>query len=98
MIKELYKQVIIEEFDTYYYKKLKKSMSSKIKSDKFEWIYSYGDKLIAGGRKSVFNVVKTIVEPKSCDNPYIASDEFYAKCQYLYEKYKNKKPWFSWFK
>ena len=95
--KTLFKDAIIMEFDSYYYKNLKKSIPAKIKRGEVEWIYSYGDKLIAGGNKSVFDAVKNIVETKSCDNPYIESDVLYAKCQELYDKYKNKKFWFRWF-
>lgn len=94
----IYKQVIIEQFDSYYYKKLKKSMPEKIKKGEIEWIYSYGDKLIARGNKSVFEAVKKIVNTKQCENSYIESELLYAKCQELYEKYKKKKFWFSLFK
>ena len=95
--KTLYKDVIINEFDDYYYKKLKKSLPAKIASGEVEWIYSYGDKLIARGSKLVFDAVKKIVETKNCENSYIDSELLYSKCQELYEKYKNKKFWFRWF-
>lgn len=94
----IFKEVIVKEFDNYYYKKLRKSISHKIAKGEIEWIYSYGEKLIARGNKSVFEVVKNIVETKNCDNPYIDSDEMYKKCQELYDKYKNKKLWFSCFR
>ena len=87
----IYKTVIVKEFDNYYYKKLKKSMPEKIKNGEIEWIYSYGDKLISRGNKSVFEEVKRIVETKKCDNPYVASELLYEKCKELYKKYKNKK-------
>ena len=95
--KTIYKTVIIEEFDKYYYKKLKKSIPEKIKKGEIEWIYSYGDKLISRGNKSVFEAVKNIVETKECDNLYIESEKMYERCKELYEKYKNKKMWFDWF-
>ena len=91
MVKTLYKEVMIEEFDNYYYEKLEKSLPTKIKNGEIEWIYSYGDKLIASGDKSVFDVVKNLVETKNCDNIYIDSEKLYAKCQELYAKYKHKK-------
>ena len=100
-VKTLYKQVAIEEFDDQYYKKLKKSLPEKIKNGEIEWLYAYGDKLIASGYKSVFDVVKNIVKTKSYDNTYskyIEVEAMYARCCELYEKYKNKKFWFSWFK
>lgn len=96
--KTIYKTVIVKEFDKFYYKKLRKSMPEKIKNGEIEYIYAYGDKLIARGNKAVFESVKRIVETKETDNPYIESEVLYAKCCELYEKYKNKKLWFSWFK
>ena len=96
--KTIYKTVIVKEFDKFYYKKLRKSMPEKINNGEIEWIYAYGDKLIARGNKSVFDVVKRIVETKEATNPYIKSEVLYKKCCELYEKYKNKKFWFSLFK
>ena len=69
-------------------------MPQKIKNGEIEWIYSYGDKLIARGNKAVFKVVERLVETKKCDNQYIASELLYEKCKELYEKYKHKKLWF----
>lgn len=94
----IYKTAIVNEFSKYYYKKLKKSLPDKIVNGEVEWIYSYGDKLIASGNKSVFNVVKQIVETKNCENSYIETEILYLKCQELYKKYKHKIFWFSWFK
>ena len=96
--KTIYKTVIVEEFDKYYYKKLRKSMPEKIKNGEIEYIYAYGDKLISRGNKIVFDAVKHMVETKEADNPYIESEVLYTKSCELYEKYKNKKFWFSWFK
>lgn len=86
----IYKKVAVEEFDKFYYRKLKKTLPEKIKNGEIEWIYSYGDKLIASGYKSVYDVVKTIVETKGIDNmynKYIETDVLYEKCRELYEKY-----------
>ena len=96
--KTFYKQLVVEEFDDYYYKKLRKSMPAKIKNGEIEWIYSYGDKLIARGNKDVFDAVKNIIQTKNCDNVYIDNEKMYERCLELYEKYKNKKFWFCWFK
>ena len=93
----VFKLSIVESFDKYYYKKLRRSLPGKITSGEIEWIYSYGDKLIARGHKAVFEVVKQIVESKNCDNNYIEPNALYAKCKELYDKYKNKIFWFRWF-
>lgn len=93
----IHKTLIIKEFDDYYYKQLNKTLPQKIKNGEIEWIFSYGDKLISKGSKPVFNAVKKIVETKNCENSYIDSKILYSKCQELYEKYKNRKFWFSWF-
>jgi hypothetical protein len=98
--KTIYKDVIVTEFDDYYYKKLKKSLPEKIKNGEVEWIYAYGDKLIARGNKSVFNVVKKIIEAKNCENSYIDSEVLYTKCQELYEKYtinEKREEWYCSF-
>lgn len=94
----IHRTLVIKEFDDYYYRQLKKSLPDKIANGEVEWIYSYGDRLIAGGNKSVFKEIKKIVETKNCENSYIDSELLYSKCQELYEKYKNKKFWFRWFK
>lgn len=96
--KTIFKLTIIDEFDSFYYKKLKKSMPEKIANGEIEWIYAYGDKLIARGNKSVFEAVKNIVETKRCENPFIEQEKMYKRCEELYNKYKNKKFWFTWFK
>ena len=96
--KTLYKSAIINEFDSFYYKKLKRSIPEKISKGEIEWIYSYGDKLMARGYKSVFRAVEKIIETKNCDNPYMESEVLYHRCQELYDKYKSKTFWFYWFK
>ena len=94
----LFKKVIIENYDSYYYKKLRKSIPEKIAKGEIEWIYSYGDKLMARGYKSVFEAVKNILETKNCENPYVNPELLYLKCHDLYAKYKRKRFWPFWFK
>ena len=85
--KTIYKDVIVSEFDDYYYEKLKKSLPDKIANGEIEWIYSYGEKLIRDGEISVLKKVRELVQSKNCENDYIPSHLLYKKCLSLKLKF-----------
>ena len=85
--KTLYKSFIIENYDSEYYKNLKKTLPQKIENGEIEWIYSYGEKLIKHGKRKVLKKVREIAKNKRCDNPYINSELLYAKCIHLKRKF-----------
>lgn len=83
----VFKSYAVENYVDDYFKKLKKSLPKKIKNGENEWIYSYGEKLIKRGRRSVLKKVRELVLTKECENPYIEPDLLYEKCVNLKRKY-----------
>lgn len=83
----VFKSYAVENYVDDYFKKLKKSLPKKIKNGEIEWIYSYGEKLIKRGRRSVLKKVRELVLTKECENPYIEAELLYEKCVSLKRKY-----------
>lgn len=83
----LFKTYAVGNYVHDYYKKLKKSLPRKIENGEIEWIYSYGEKLIKVGQRTVLKKVRELAKTGECENDFIDSDLLYERCVQISKKF-----------